>query len=213
MIIAFGITGKRHPESSHIDFTCPRCGGERVILHIVHRFFHFCAIPIFPFSKVDLVECPDCHAAIGERWFPEELRNSLKERRKLARPPKYLFAGLSIAFFVVVGVLYSSWSDDNNTQAYLVSPKNGDMYIIDTHGEFDATYSNVILRITSIDADSVQVAIGTTGYLKSRNAESAISTGEINTRDYFIEGDKIKRGELPALLSKYKLQQIVRPGE
>jgi len=190
---------------------CPGCGEEALEVEVTHRYAHLYWIPMFPIGKVAVIRC----AACGKLWERRKMTASMDDaasRVKNDSPaPRYFFAGTYAIAILVIAGMYVGWKSDRDTASYVRDPHINDLYVV--RAELDALYPHQVVRVEEVRGDSIVVAMGTYGYVKSDDAAEAISRGDHKKSGYFSEYFTIARPSLVQLLEEKKIQDAVRPDE
>lgn len=189
-MIVFG-TGSKHLATKHLESEeCPSCNNSALTLHVYHKYFDVFWIPVFPLSKVAVIDCSHCKLVMENREIPESLQQVIRQEKQEHSTPFYLFAGSFLVLLAIAFAIYSGRQEDEQTQAYLSEPQVNDYYVMEMFNPEDPTYKYAVCKLNRLTQDSLEVIIGQYVYQRSYYAKDAINDGEVNNADYF--GDTVK---------------------
>lgn len=132
---------------------CPKCnekGGLSVKINSV--YFHVFYIPLFPFRKKEIVECDFCLSKLKSKEMSEGLKIEMHNVKAKVSFPLKQFVGLFV-LLVCTFFIGRIWVNmDKKDKAYIVNPKEGDVYLTKLGRGVFTTY-----KVKAVTADSVFV--------------------------------------------------------
>lgn len=151
-MIIFG-TGQRLLKHNPTDLVCMNClRDESMYVYFYVHYFHVFWIPVFPYRKSMVTECPHCKQVLRQEEIPRETKASLSEKKP--RTPFRYYTGLLLIFVLIIAIALAIRNDEQENRSMLRSPQVGDVYDIK---EADDMYS--IMRLADIKGDSVGVQL------------------------------------------------------
>lgn len=84
------------------NLPCDYCGNTgSTNIHIVSSYFHIFWIPTFHIYKAGITECGHCKHTMKQAEMPAQVKQQVKEAKKLARIKAWEFAGLFIVLLAL----------------------------------------------------------------------------------------------------------------
>ncbi|HEX9513929.1 MAG TPA: zinc ribbon domain-containing protein [Puia sp.] len=187
------IYGKRTARiKTYLDHThqCTSCNNFDLTAKVYKSYFHILFIPIFPTGdKTVGIRCNSC----GAPFLSDALK---KEYASKTKNPFYLYSGLILAFFGIVGIALSNTHDQKEKVQFVAQPKVGDVYRIREDSSHSSTY--FFFRVVRINGDSV--------YVIHNHLEYSGFVSMLNRDDYFVANEEM-------LLTKKRLKEMLQKEE
>lgn len=151
-MIIFGIRSGSFKPAAVPAASCGYCHSTATVhLYFARRYFHIFWIPVFPVGKTGMSECTHCKQSLRQVQMSPTMQNSYNDAsRKVKTSPKY-FAGLIIICLFVGAATIAAFVGRSNSEAYIQSPKTGDVYEINDNGVY------TLYRVQAVTADSVSL--------------------------------------------------------
>jgi hypothetical protein len=213
-MIVYGTRGRVVSGPMKNDAACPQCGKSPLRTAGVIRYFHVFWIPLFPYKRIEVLECPACNAARLGPDVPEPARSEI--RRTLLGGAKLtpLFVGLILlAGLVGMGAVGSRQRAEREA-AWLATPAIHDHYVVKLPEVFpkaDRAYPYGVLEVTAVADGAVTVRVPNYAYDRASGADKAVSSGAIRKADYFAdETAEFQFAELQGLKEKKVIHSVLR---
>lgn len=202
-MIIFGVKERQLLSKQLSHISCQACGHHGVLAEVFVKYFHIFWIPVFPFKKPTYLTCNACQATTTSKEMPDHFRNSVKELKRSARLPFWLFSGAVLFPALVAWVILSQ---EQATKTYFAQPQARDIYVMKIVDESDKS-RYMILQVNEVEADSIVFEVGGFVYDNSYRASKAIRAKTHHTPGYFTERIKFARQDL----DPEQIDKIVRP--
>ena len=98
-MIIFG-TRNKFLTAFNTEQTCGHCNTGKLNLVYTISYFHVFWIPMFPFGKKGMTQCPHCKQILNAHELAPESRNYINNQKSNVKTPLTYFAGL-----ILIGVL------------------------------------------------------------------------------------------------------------
>ena len=151
-MIIFGLRSGSFKPVAVPAASCGYCHSTGTVhLYFARRYFHIFWIPIFPAGKTGMSECSHCKQSLRQVQMSPTLQNSYTAAsRQVKTSPKY-FAGLILIGLFAGAATIAAFIGRSNSEAYIQSPKAGDIYEINENGVY------TLYRVQAVTADSVSL--------------------------------------------------------
>jgi hypothetical protein len=213
-MIIYGTRGRVVSGPMKNDAACPDCGRSPLRTAGVIRYFHVFWIPLFPYRRLEVLECPACKAARVGPEVPEPARSEIRRGLLGAGRMAPLFAGLALLAGVFVLGAFSSEERGRREAAWLAAPAVQDHYVVrlpEVFPEADRSFPYGVLEVAAVQAGRVTVRLPNIAYDRAAGATKAISSGAIRKPDYYAdETVDLELAELQALKTRSALHSVVR---
>jgi hypothetical protein len=200
--------------TTELSTPCTSCGNSLVVAHILQRYHALFGIPLYPLRKVTVTECTHCKQKLSEEELPVAYHIEIYNKLPAVRTPWYMFTGLVLAVLFLGGIFYIQYGERQDTARYISDPQVNDFYVVDAHqmlGLRESKYKYGVLRINSVNADSLGFWAGVYQYQSDNGAIDAIQDGEVKADDYFVRVEiPIEKTEIQEMLAKGYIIRVIR---
>lgn len=169
-------------KTSSIDTACESCDKSQHYLHFVQKYFHIFWIPVFPLSKEAILECQHCKKVTGQKEMTVQQKNMVKSKRGDVKAPVYMYLGTLLIAALIGWSVFSINQEEANTQIYIEQPAANDVVIVQAKPD-----QFKIIKLLSVDADTIRFKLGGYVYKNLRSAKKAISKKTLEESGYFVD--------------------------
>lgn len=219
MFILYGLRGKVIPGNMLNGHTCDKCGDGSLRMHTVVQYAHIFWIPLFPYEKQLVTECTHCQHVAKGKEIPTVVKSAARSQNLVAPIPKYLFTGGVLVALLAGGLYLNSRVQQGHTRELISAPASGDCYVVDYTevigpdfiGENEEDLRYGVMRLHSLDEDSVFFEVGTWAYEYASDAGKAVEEGTIHDEGYFLEGGiVVSRADLLGMWNADQVKRVIR---
>jgi hypothetical protein len=213
-VIIYGWRGRAVSGPMKNDAACPACGKSPLRTAGVIRYFHVFWIPLFPYRRIEVLECASCGAARTGKDVPEPARSEIRRTVLGAGRMAPLFAGLVLVAGLIGFGAFSSGQRSEREAAWLAAPAVNDHYVVklpDLFEKADRTYPYGVLEVAAVADGRVTVRVPNVAYDRASGANQAVSSGAVRKADYFAEETlDLELAELRDLKAKSAIHAVLR---
>lgn len=203
------IYGHRATKTSHqnlFGIKCPHCESrDSLEMYTFSRYAHIFWIPLFPYKKEAVTQCNHCKQTLTKKEFSPELLEKYDEVKTQVKTPYWQFAGSALIVLLIISGVYSGIQDDKKDNAFLKSPKTGDIYEIKTNkGQY------TLYKVAEVKDDSVFVLVNQ----YETNKKTGLRQKEMVASESFIQDEylPIAKSELLKMKVSGEIQSVKRAG-
>ncbi|WP_299769082.1 hypothetical protein [uncultured Dokdonia sp.] len=132
---------------------CGNCDTQgHMAFYYSSSHFHVFWIPMFPYRRKGGSSCTNCGEELKPKQMPEHVKRAYKETKKEVKLPIWQFSGLALIALLIAYSIYASGKTSDQKDAYIASPRTGDVYSYETENGYYST-----LKIAEITSDSLYV--------------------------------------------------------
>lgn len=201
-MIFYGTRAKNIQNGKVINVKCPNCEADTSMTYsIFGKYAHVYWIPFFPIGSVGVLECDSCKRTYEVKELPQDIKNKyIRETEKSSiKTPIWFYSGLFIIAALVAYGFYASKESTIEQNAYLESPKKGDIYEITASSGFYST-----MKIDSILKDSIYFYVNE----METNKKSGIS--DIDKEKNYKEVYGFSKAEIKEMFASEEIYEISR---
>lgn len=213
-MIVYGTKGRVVPGGLKTDAACHACGRSPLQTAGVIRYFHVFWIPVFPYSRLEVLECPSCKAARVGNEVPEPARGEIRRAVFTGRRMLPSFAGAFLLAIAIGAGLVSSAARDEREAEWLAHPAARDHYVVhlpDVLPAVDKAFPYGVVEVAAVAGEVVTVRVPNFAYDRVSGADKAVSSGAFRNADYFADETlELRLGELARLKERNVIRSVVR---
>lgn len=202
MIFYYGTKATNLKNGQIINVDCPNCNTNvSMIYSVFGKYAHLYLIPFFPIKKLTFAECNSCKKTFEQVELSSLIQQKLereKEKNK-AQTPIWMFSGLFVIAAIIGMAFYSSHQTDLDTATFIKSPKQGDIYFIDSNQGHYTT-----MKVHQISKDSVNV------FLNEMEIDNKTSIDKIDIDENYKKQYSISKKDMLKLYNENKIYEIKR---
>ncbi|MBI3460841.1 hypothetical protein HY009_07930 [Candidatus Acetothermia bacterium] len=180
----------------------------------MQKYYSLLWIPCFPLRKVMATECAHCKQTLSGKELPAAYQAEISTQIPSARTPRYMFTGLVLVVLLVGLFIYIENINKQDTARYVTAPQVNDFYVVDAHevlGMGQTKYKYEVLRVNSVQPDSIGFLAGNYQYQSEYGALKAIQDGDVKADDYFLKVEiPIEKTRIQAMLVKGYITSVTR---
>jgi hypothetical protein len=198
-MIIYGTRNKKL-ESIFPNNKCAHCNNVNTLeMHIFQKYAHVFWLPFFPLQKHGISQCNHCKQVLTNKQMPPALQEVFNETKKTSKTPIWLYTGAALLIFGIFSIIFSAQQENKRSKAYLLNPKEGDLYEIKKDNNYYTIYKAVMAK-----GDSV--------FVQESNYEtkSTFNLREIKDSDYNPTIFILSKKELLQNLENGKLLKVER---
>lgn len=149
------IYGTRPVHLKTINNTLLKCGNcqeqGHISFHYYSSHFHVFWIPLFPYRRKGGSSCMHCDENLKPKQMPESMKRAYQETKREVKIPIWQFSGLALIALIIAYSFYASGKTSDQKDAYIASPRAGDVYSYETEGGYST------LKVAEVTGDSLFV--------------------------------------------------------
>ena len=203
VMIIYGTNGTHLRTDALPSPACPACGtGNALRTSVFSRYAHIYWIPLFPYTKLAVVQCGACQTTWDSKALPTEVGPAVLALKRRANTPAWTWAGLGLVALLLSGSTLYGIQDTHDDDALLTAPRAGDIYTVHT----DSANMYSLLKVCQVGGNGVEL-VANDYETPDSHPISALDVPEKYSKEPFV----ITRLDLQIMRRKGTLIDVDRP--
>ena len=202
MIIYYGTKAKNLKNGQITNVECPNCNTNvSMIYSIFGKYAHLYMIPFFPIKKLTFAECNSCKKTFEKIELSPLIQQKLEREKEKnnVKIPVWMFSGLFLIVLIVALSFYSSHQTDVDSESFIVSPKVGDIYLINSA---EGHYST--MKIDQVSKDSLII------FMNDMEIDSKTDIDKIDLAENYKKTYTVSKKNMLKLYKEEKIYEVKR---